>query len=241
MLRWHAEVAEQMTKHDDDRRRFLAGLGAGGLLAATQRPSFAAAKPGHDEVSPTEDLMREHGILRRLLLVYREMLRRADAGQDLQPEPMARSAQIIRDFIEGYHERDEEEYIFPRFQKAGRMIELVNTLLEQHRAGRRLTAVILRLSTAAGLASSSDRRQLVESMRLFVRMYEPHAAQEDTVLFPAFRELVGRKQLAQLQDIFEDKENALPGGGFEKMVVEVTKIEQAVGIADLAGFTPNVP
>jgi hypothetical protein len=72
-------------------------------------------------------------------------------------------------------------------------------------------------------------------------MYEPHAAQEDTVLFPAFRELVGRKQLAQLQDIFEDKENALPEGGFEKMVVEVTKIEQAVGIADLASFTPKVP
>jgi hemerythrin-like domain-containing protein len=229
-----------MSKHDDDRRRFLAGLGAGGLLAVTQRPSFAA-KPGHDEVSPTEDLMREHGILRRLLLVYREMLRRADAGQDLQPEPITRSAQIIRDFIEGYHERDEEEYIFPRFQKAGRMLGLVNVLLEQHRAGRRLTAVILRLSTTAGMASSSDRRQLVESMRLFVRMYEPHAAQEDTVLFPAFRELVGRKQLAQLQDIFEDKENALPGGGFEKMVVEVTKIEQAVGIADLASFTPKVP
>jgi hemerythrin-like domain-containing protein len=230
-----------MGKHDDDRRRFLAGLGAGSVLAITRSSSFAAAKAGHDEVSPTEDLMREHGILRRLLLVYGEMLRRADAGNDLMPEPISAAAQIIRDFIEGYHERDEEEYIFPRFQKAGRMLGLVNTLLEQHRAGRLLTAEILRLSTAAGPASSSDRRKLIDSMRLFVRMYEPHAAQEDTVLFPAFRELVGPKQLDKLQDIFEEKENALPGGGFGKMVVEVARIEQAVGISDLATFTPRVP
>jgi hemerythrin-like domain-containing protein len=233
--------AGQVSKHDDDRRRFLAGLGAGSVLAVTRGASFAAAKGPHDEVSPTEDLMREHGILRRLLLVYGEMLRRADTGGDLAPGPISETARIIRDFIEGYHERDEEEFIFPRFKKAGRMLGLVNTLLEQHRAGRRITAEILRLSTVAGLASPSDRRTLVESMRLFVRMYEPHAAQEDTVLFPAFRELVGPKQLDKLQDLFEEKENALPGGGFEKMVVEVATIEQAVGIADLASFTPRGP
>ena len=39
-------------------------------------------------------------------------------------------------------------------------------------------------------------------------------------------------------DVFEDKEKALPHGGFEKMVDEVAKIEQSIGIYDLAQFTP---
>ena len=103
----------------------------------------------------------------------------------------------------------------------------------QHQAGRRVTADVLRLAKV-----EASRKQLAASLRSFIRMYEPHAAREDTVLFPAFRELVGEKELAKLQDVFEDKEKALPHGGFEKMVDEVAKIEQALGIYDLAKFTP---
>ena len=183
--------------------------------------------------------MREHGILRRILLVYGEAVRRLEAKQELKPEPIERSAHIVREFIEDYHERDEEEFLFPRFLKAGQMVDLVNTLLAQHQAGRKLTADIQRLATTVGLASASDRQKLAESMRLFIRMYEPHAAREDTVLFPAFRNLVGAKELDKLKDVFEDKEKALPGGGFEKMVAEVAKIEESLGIADLAKFTPR--
>jgi hemerythrin-like domain-containing protein len=96
----------------------------------------------------------------------------------------------------------------------------------------------LRLATPAALKGDAARKQLASTLRSFIRMYEPHAAREDTVLFPAFRELVGEKELARLQDVFEDKEKALPHGGFEKMVDEVAKIEQTLGLYDLAKFTP---
>jgi hypothetical protein len=39
-------------------------------------------------------------------------------------------------------------------------------------------------------------------------------------------------------DTFEQKEKALPMGDFEKMVADVTSIEKAFGIYDLAQFTP---
>jgi hemerythrin-like domain-containing protein len=201
---------------------------------------LAQAKHDDDEVGPTEDLMREHGILRRLLMVYGEVIRRIDARQSLDPEPIAHSATIIRAFIEDYHERDEEQYIFPRLQKAGKMVDLVNILLQQHQAGRKLTADILTRATPTGLGSPIERQKLAESMRLFIRMYEPHAAREDTVLFPAFRQLVGPKELDRLKDVFEDKEKALPGGGFEKVLAEVVTIEKAVGLYDLAQFTPKL-
>ena len=225
------------------RRQFIvsaAGISAGLILgphaAHAKKPASAKQQPEED-VSPIEDLMREHGILRRLVLVYREVIHRIETNAEVKPDLIAQAAQIIRAFVEDYHERDEEEFIFPRFKKAGKLTDLVDTLLQQHQAGRRLTANIQRLATASGIGSTSGRQEMARTMSEFIRMYEPHAAREDTVLFPAFDQLIGEKELHKLQELFEQKEQALPTGNFEKMVAEVEKLEQSLGIYDLAQFT----
>jgi hemerythrin-like domain-containing protein len=219
------------------RRGFLVGGGAlvvGGVAHAKEKNE---REKDEAEVGPTEDLMREHGVLRRILLVYNEAVRRLDAGEQLPTTDLQHAATIVREFIEDYHERDEEEYVFPVLEKAHKLGDLVATLRAQHQAGRKLTADVLRFTNPAPNVRM-DRRAFAESLRRFVRMYEPHAAFEDTILFPTFRELVGDKQLAKLQDVFEDKEKALPHGGFEKQVAAVAQIEKAFGIGDLAKFTP---
>ena len=45
------------------------------------------------------------------------------------------AASIIRIFVEDYHEKQEENYLFPRFKKANQLTVLVDTLLQQHNAG----------------------------------------------------------------------------------------------------------
>ena len=230
-----------MKTTDTTRRNFVlaSGLGAAGaVLGGTALAKQEKPKKADDEVAPTEDLMREHGVLRRILLVYGEVIRRIDAKQDVKPEWVSSSATIIREFIEDYHEKDEEEFVFPRLQKAGKLTDLVTVLAAQHQAGRRVTADVLRLATPAGMKGDASRKQLADGLRSFIHMYEPHAAREDTVLFPAFRALLSERELKKLMDLFEDKEKALPHGGFEKMVDEVAKIEQSIGIDDLAKFTP---
>ncbi len=218
------------------RRQFLVGASALAVASGARAGDKDKDKDrDEDEVSPTEDLMREHGVLRRILVVYGEAARRLDAHQPLPPDALAHAATIVREFIEDYHERDEEDYVFPAMEKAHKLVDLTKVLRTQHQAGRALTADVLRL---AGAKSDPDTTMLAEAMRKFTRMYEPHAAFEDTVLFPAFRQVVGEKQLDKLQDVFEDKEKALPHGGFEKMVDEVARIEQTLGIGDLARFTP---
>jgi hypothetical protein len=70
-------------------------------------------------------------------------------------------------------------------------------------------------------------------------MYRPHAAREDTVLFPALRSVVTPSEFDPLGDQFEDQEHALFGpSGFEQVVAEVAKLEESLGIQDLAAFTP---
>ena len=192
------------------------------------------------EISPTEDLMREHGVLKRILLVYDEAVRRLDAKEDLPPKPVADAAGIIRSFIEDYHGKLEEDYLFPRFKKANKLVDLVDVLLQQHRAGRRLTDITLRLSTAQALTSVEDRKALAESMRLFIRMFNPHEAREDTVLFPAFRGIVSANEYGALGEDFEKREHELFGkDGFEEIVSRVATIEKSLGIFDLSQFTAH--
>jgi hemerythrin-like domain-containing protein len=237
-----------------NKRRLLVFAGsiiaAGAAPALLTRPAFAAeggvgeklkdmvTGKKEEEVSPPEDLMREHGVLDRVLLLYEAGIRKFSANEDFDPSLITQSAEIIRDFINNYHEKSEEEHVFPRLTQAGNMVDLVNTLLRQHDAGRRVTATILKLAPSSR-TNRDDRKQLVGSMQSFVTMYRPHAAREDTDLFPKLKDLVSSNEYDSMAEQFEKKEHQLFGeDGFEKMTARVAQLEQQMGIHDLDQFTP---
>jgi len=184
--------------------------------------------------------MREHGVLKRVLLIYGEALGRLYAKRDLPPDALADAARIIRSFVEDYHEKLEEDFLFPRFEKANQLVDLVKVLRTQHQAGRRVTDITLRLANLQSLKNDSERAQLINSIQQFIHMYNPHEAREDTVLFPAFRKIVSPHEFDSLGEDFEKKEDELFGeDGFEKVVDKVAGIEKRLGIYDLAQFTPK--
>ncbi|PYJ70599.1 MAG: hemerythrin [Verrucomicrobia bacterium] len=230
-----------------NRRVFLrSGIILGGLTLAGARllhgrETEKNGEEGEIPVGPPEDLMREHGVLKRVLLIYGEALRWLDAKQDFPPDALAEAAKIIRSFVEDYHEKLEENFLFPRFEKANQLVDLVKVLRTQHQAGRRVTDVTLRFANLKSLKNDSERVQLMNSMQQFIRMYNPHEAREDTVLFPAFRKIVSPHEFDSLGEDFEKKEDELFGeDGFEKVVDKVAGIEKRLGIYDLAQFTPKV-
>ncbi|MFA3783504.1 hemerythrin domain-containing protein [Melioribacteraceae bacterium 4301-Me] len=206
--------------------------------------NFSASKiitsiGGEEEVSPAEDLMREHGVLKRVLLVYQEIIDRINSKLDFPPEIVHDSAAIIRNFIEDYHEKLEEDFLFPRFKKANTLIELVDVLTVQHKIGRKLTDKLLNLFKN-NLKTEEDKKLLSNYLNSFIKMYNPHEAREDTVLFPAFKKLVTQNEYDSLGEEFEDKEHELFGeDGFESMVDKVANIEKRLGIYDLSKFTPD--
>ena len=202
--------------------------------------SRAQAKAKEADIPPTEDLMREHGVLRRILFVYDEAGRRLQAGDAAVTSTVASAAAIVRRFVEGYHEKLEEEFVFPKLEKAGKLTDLVKILREQHAAGRRVTASILEATKRDKGLPAAERGALVASLQSFGRMYGPHAAWEDTELFPAYRELFTEAELDKLGDRFEEQEHKLLGGsGFEGSLKEVGDLEKALGIHDLAQYTPR--
>jgi hemerythrin-like domain-containing protein len=229
-----------MIDQKSTRRNVVAAAAAGaGVWLIGSAARGAKSSPKEEEISPNEDLMREHGILERILLIYEEGLRRLAAKQEMAPDAIGDSAAIVRKFIEDYHEKLEEEFLFPRFEKAGRLGDLVATLRRQHQAGRQLTDATQKLSTSAAMNEAATREQLVAALQSFIRMYRPHAAREDTVLFPAFHSVVSAREYKALGEQFEDKEHQLFGkDGFEKILDEVAQIERRLGVDDLNRFTP---
>jgi hemerythrin-like domain-containing protein len=213
----------------------LSGMTGVNLLAAG-KPIEVEDDEGQ-KVSPPEDLMQEHGLLNRILLIYDTCKTHLVHNTSFPIESLAHAAGIIRTFVEDYHEKQEENYLFPRFKKAGKLIDLVDTLLQQHNAGRKLTDQIKQLSAK----QNTDKQKLIEALTSFNRMYRPHEAREDTVLFPAFRKLVSTNEYDSLGEQFEKNEHKLFGqDGFEKMVDKVADIEKTLGIYELSQFTPKV-
>jgi hemerythrin-like domain-containing protein len=229
--------------HNLDRRH-LVRAASGVLLAGGLGPLRALGaeeEGGNDctEVTPPEDLMREHGVLNRVLLIYEAVLDKLGRGEDFDATVLSRAANIVREFVENYHERNEEQHLFPRFRQAGKLVALVDVLYQQHQAGRRLTDNILGF-VRTGSVAADDRQKLVGNLQAFIRMYRPHEAREDTVLFPQLRDVVSAHEFAAMAEDFENDEHRKFGGdGFEMMVARVTDLEQAIGIFDLARVTPT--
>jgi hemerythrin-like domain-containing protein len=231
-----------------NRRHFLhhTSIAGAGLLvpalafANPQNPPSPEKPKDAEDISPAEDLMREHGVLNRVLLIYDHHLHLLAAKQTFDGSVLAGAADVIRHFVEDYHEKLEEDFLFPRFRKAGKLVNLVDTLLDQHKAGRVLTAQIRELASVATLKYVSETDKLADALRAFLRMYRPHEAREDTVLFPAFRSLVSPHEYAALGDDFEKKEDERFGDeGFFKVVDQVAELEKKSGIYDLSQFTPK--
>jgi hemerythrin-like domain-containing protein len=245
------------------RRAFLSAAAAGTFLAACRRtesvpgegaplartPEASAIDgaeerdaAGGEEVGATEDLMREHGVIRRVLVVYREVAARLHA----RPEPMLfhalqDAARLMRTFGEEYHEKElEEASLFPALRKrGGAIVTTIDALVVQHARGREITEYVL--SVSAGAIGAHAAEPLARTLEGFARMYEEHAAIEDTVVFPAWKKLFTAEELDAIGDRFEDIEHRTFGGdGFEDAVSRVAAIERALGI-DLAGMLAPPP
>jgi hemerythrin-like domain-containing protein len=247
-----------------NRRTFLVSTGVGGasLLLGCGKAAISSPRSGkgaasqssaeaprkadaeasdEPEVTAVEDLMREHGVIRRALVVCREAAARLHAKALVPADALGKTAALFRAFAEDYHERKlEEEFIFPALSRTGgRAAKQVETLVAQHNRGREITDYVI--AVTASSITTAHAESIARSLEAFARMYDAHAAFEDTVVFPEWKRTMSPKQLDEFGDRFEDIEHITFGkNGYEDAVAQITGIEMSLGI-DLATMTAPPP
>lgn len=196
------------------------------------------------EVTATEDLMREHGILRRALLVYSAVaIKLRSNPTSIPPDALQKTAKLFRRFGEEYHEKKlEEAFIFPAVKRAaGEAAGYPDVLVVQHNRGREITDYIISVTQDAKLGPT-NAEPLAKALEGFVLMYRNHAAREDTIIFPAWKQTMTGQQLDEMNDKFEDIEHEQFGeDGFGDAVKQISAIELSLGLADIAQFTAPPP
>lgn len=176
-------------------------------------------------ISPTEDLMREHGILNRLMLIYEKLLSQP------QIDLFQAVAKIVRNFIHDYHEILEEKYIFSLVQqrtKNPHIQLLVNQLINQHQIARQLTSNILGTQSIKNIENYAIK---------FVTMYRAHESREDTEIFTEFNNLSKNKERLQFGEIFEQTEDEKFGEhGFQSILDAVITLEKFLQINSITSY-----
>jgi hypothetical protein len=225
------------------RRRLILGTAAiastlVALPALAQTGSVTKTDIQKSPMSAGERLMRDNALTSRILLLYTAAERRLTQGEDLESGIFTQSAEVMRDFVHGYHEKVEEDDVFPIFKKTGRMVELVTALENQHAAGHQLTDKIL--AAAPGIANSDQRKALTDAMHATVTLYGPSLARESTDLLPTLRSVMTPSELDALAQTLEKAEGEKLGAeGFDKAAKKVEAIEKKLGTYDLSQFTPK--
>ncbi|HEX5876355.1 MAG TPA: hemerythrin domain-containing protein [Pyrinomonadaceae bacterium] len=246
---------------DEKRRQMLTGIslaGAAVLLnacgptsdsgsATNQENKSDGPAPGEAEpveVTAAEDLMREHGLLRRALIVYQESAQRLrqDAAS-VPPDTLEKAANLVRVFGEDHHQSKlEEVFVFPVVKKTpGTAATYVDVLLAQHARGREITDYLLSITREDRIPSNSVE-PLAKALEAYVRMYQHHAAIEDTVVFPVWKTAVGPSELDALAAKFDEIEAEQFGGdGFEIALKRMEEVEESLGLSKLDIFTAPGP
>lgn len=195
----------------------------------------------HAEESPVEDLASEHGIVERILSIYEEIKNLLLQKQKVESKLLFQSVDIVRKFVEDYHEKTEENFIFPLFENKDLHVALIRELRKQHTAGRVLTDKLLQLGQL-DYWNKKQKRSIIKMLDQFITMYRFHISREDTNLFPEFRKLVSKEEYERLGKLFDTAEDNLFGkDGYQVFLRQIEQIERKLGIFNITKFTPIVP
>jgi hypothetical protein len=112
-------------------------------------------------------------------------------------------------------------------------------LRRQHVRGREITAFVLGATKSGRIA---DAEPLARALETMARMYQAHAALEDTMVFTAWAAPQSKVQLDDALAEFADAEHRMFGiDGFANAVVQLDDVERRLGLSDPGRYTAPAP
>ncbi len=191
-------------------------------------------------VSPTELLSRDHAIIERLMIVFESMIASIAEGENPDLRPINHAARMLKEVGVNHHMEDEEQLIFPKIELSGRYDDLLKTLRLQHDRGRVIIDRIIDLTKNGTVESIAEINEMTNQCLSFTIMYRPHAAVEETVIFPALYDFASNDEILNIQAIIRGEEKELlENEEFRRRLNSLAIIEAQAGTSDINRFTPR--
>lgn len=181
----------------------------------------------------TEELVREHEAIKRMLAVIEAAEKKVAGGEGLPADFIPRVVDFIRNFADKCHHGKEEDNLFPAMEKRGipREAGPIGVMLMEHDQGR---AYVKKMDEAGKRLAEGDKSALKDALDNalgYVELLNQHIDKEDNILYPMANRVLTEEDQNMLTARFEEVEIERIGpGGHQAYLKLVDDLAREVGI-----------
>ena len=154
---------------------------------------------------PTEQLVQEHSDILIMLEIAREIVRRLEAGEPVDPDDLEKAIDFIRNYADKYHHAKEEDLLFPAMEESGVPSEggPIGAMLAEHDEGRGYVRTAAGAIDAYRSGDQEAGKIVAANLRNYAGLLESHIAKENQVLYPIANAHIAAPGQAELRWSFD--------------------------------------
>ncbi len=150
-------------------------------------------------------LMIEHRLIEKMLKLVQNEAARMRETKELNAVFIENVVDFVRVYADETHHGKEEKILFRDLEGKEMTPEekrIMNELIDEHVAGRRTVAALLKAKEDYFSGDSSALSVIVEKLEYLVDFYPRHIAKEDKVFFPAMMKYLPETEQQRLLEEF---------------------------------------
>ncbi|HBE03908.1 MAG: hypothetical protein A2096_02960 [Spirochaetes bacterium GWF1_41_5] len=178
-------------------------------VGRTQRSSVKNFSP------PIQMLVEEHKLIKRLLTLLPDMLKKISLPED--KNRLSSAAWFIRNFADRRHHAKEEDLLFPEFNPCP---EIISVMFADHTTGRNFVKGIF-----SGLENNS-LHEITQNLEGYRNLLSDHIRREDEILYPWIDSTLSTGKTGRLYSQFINAEDSFPDSR-EKYISIIESLESA--------------
>ncbi len=184
---------------------------------------------------PSDRLVAEHDLIKRMLVIVNNAAAQLESGKNVEPEVFLQAVDFIRNFADRFHHAKEEEILFKVMQERGIPVEggPIGMMLTEHDQGRNFTKGIEEAAKRVQEGDESAKKDIIGNARNFSQLLSNHIHKEDNILYPMGNNVFTSDDQKFLEQEFDRVEQETTGKGiYQKYLNMVEELENQFKLND---------
>jgi len=178
---------------------------------------------------PSDRLVTEHDLIKRMLVVLNKAAEQMESGKDIEVKVFLQSVEFIRNFADGFHHAKEEDILFKVMQDRGIPVEggPIGVMLAEHDHGRNFTKGIEEAANRFLAGDQSAKQDIIDNAKNYSQLLVNHIHKEDTILYPMGNRIFSSEDQEYIEKQFDRVEMETTGEDiYQKYLNIVEELEK---------------